>query len=117
MFAGLHPEGTRKHDDDPYTFLPAKPGVGRVIQMARVPVVPVFVNGLGNDLVKQVRGNFDGSGEKVAIVFGKPIDFGDLLNEPPSPHLHRMIAEYCMEAISHLAEEERSLRSCGALGS
>jgi 1-acyl-sn-glycerol-3-phosphate acyltransferase len=117
MFAGLHPEGTRNRDADPYTFLPAKPGVGRVIQMARVPVVPVFVNGLGNDLVKQVRGNFDGSGEKVAIIFGKPIDFGHLLDEPPSAHLHRQIAEHCMEAISHLAEEERSLRSCGALGS
>ena len=49
FFVGLHPEGTRKKDDDPYTFLPAQSGVGRVIHKARVPVVPVFVNGLGND--------------------------------------------------------------------
>ncbi len=49
FFAGIHPEGTRKKDDDPYTFLPAQSGVGRVIRKAHVvPVLPVFVNGLLN---------------------------------------------------------------------
>ncbi len=117
MFVGLHPEGTRKQDDDPYTFLPAKPGVGRIIQAAGVPVVPVFVSGLGNDLVKQVRGNFDRSGEPVAIVFGKPIDFGDLLEQESTLRTHRAISEKCMEAISTLGQEEKSLRACGALRS
>ena len=28
-FLGIHPEGTRKKDDDPYTLLPAQPGVGQ----------------------------------------------------------------------------------------
>ncbi len=115
MYVGLHPEGTRKKDDDPYTFLPAKPGVGRIIQAARVPVVPVFINGLCNDLLKQVRGNFDGTGEPIAIVFGKPIDFGDLLDEEPSLKTHKAISEKCMEAIARLGEEEKSLRACGAL--
>jgi 1-acyl-sn-glycerol-3-phosphate acyltransferase len=117
MFAGLHPEGTRKQDDDPYTFLPAKPGVGRIIQASGAKVVPVFVNGLGNDLVKQVRGNFDRRGDKVAIVFGKPIDFGDLLSQESCLRTHRAISEKCMEAIALLSQEEKSLRACGALGS
>lgn len=117
MFAGLHPEGTRKKDDDPYTFLPAKPGVGRIIQASGVTVVPVFINGLGNDLVKQVRGNFDRRGEPVAIVFGKPIDFGDLLAQESCLRTHRAISEKCMEAICELGREEKSLRTCGALGS
>lgn len=110
-FAGLHPEGTRKTDDDPYTFLPAQPGVGRVVQKARVPVVPVFINGLGNDIAKQIRGNFNGEGEKVLVVFGEPIDFGDLLDQKPSPKLHRQIAERCMIAISELGQEEKLLRA------
>ncbi len=110
-FAGLHPEGTRKTDDDPYTFLPAQPGVGRVVQKARVPVVPVFINGLGNDIAKQVRGNFNGKGEQILVVFGEPIDFGDLLDEKASPKLHRRIAERCMVAIAELGQEEKVLRA------
>jgi 1-acyl-sn-glycerol-3-phosphate acyltransferase len=117
MFAGLHPEGTRKKDNDPYTFLPAKHGVGRIIQGSRATVVPVFVNGLGNDLFRQVRGNFDRRGEKVAIVFGKPIDFGNLLEQESGLRTHRAISEKCMEAIAELGQEEKSLRACGGLSS
>lgn len=112
VFAGLHPEGTRKRDDDPYSFLPAQPGVGRVIYSARVPVVPVFVNGLGNNILQQVRSNFDGTGKIVNIVFGKPIDFAQLLEERPSPGLNRRISERCMEAIAELGREEKALRAC-----
>lgn len=110
-FAGLHPEGTRKTDDDPYTFLPAQPGVGRVVQKSGVPVVPVFINGLGNDMVKQIRGNFDGQGKPICVVFGAPIDFGDLLEQKASPKLHRRIAERCMEEVARLGDEERAIRA------
>ena len=34
-FVGLHPEGKRNKSGDPYTLLPARPGVGRIIQEAR----------------------------------------------------------------------------------
>ena len=57
VFVGVHPEGTRKKDDDPYSFLPAQPGVGRLIYHAEVPVIPVFINGLGNSIPKQIAGN------------------------------------------------------------
>lgn len=117
VFAGIHPEGTRKQDDDPYTFLPAKPGVGRVIFHAKVTVIPVFITGLGNDLGAQVRGNFNGKGEQIAIVFGEPVDFGDLLRESPSPRVYAQIAERCMSAICALCEEEKSFRACGPVGS
>ncbi|HSC89128.1 MAG TPA: lysophospholipid acyltransferase family protein [Polyangiaceae bacterium] len=111
VFAGLHPEGTRKKDDDPYTFLPAQPGLGRVIHRARVPVVPVFVNGLGNDLLAQVRGNWNGRGTPIHVVFGEPIDFSDLLDQRPSPRLFREISERCLREIGVLGEQERSLRA------
>jgi len=108
--AGLHPEGTRKQDDDPYTFLPAQPGIGKVIYEARVPVIPGFVNGLINDLRRQVASNFDGTGKAINVVFGKPIDFGDLLDRRGSPKLYRAIAERTLEVISELGAEERALR-------
>ncbi len=110
VFVGMHPEGTRKRDDDPYTFLPAQPGVGKVIFEARTQVVPVFVNGLINDLPRQVKSNFDGTGKPIHVVFGRPIDLADLLAERGSPRVHRAIAERCMRAIGELGQEEKALR-------
>jgi 1-acyl-sn-glycerol-3-phosphate acyltransferase len=111
VFAGIHPEGTRKLDDDPYTFLPAQPGVGRVIHGSRSTVIPVFVNGLINDLKRQVASNFDGSGRPIHVVFGKPLEITDLLARPGSPRLYKSITEHAMSAISTLAQEERRIRS------
>jgi 1-acyl-sn-glycerol-3-phosphate acyltransferase len=111
-FCGIHPEGTRKKDDDPYTFLPAQRGVGRVIHEARVPVIPVFVNGLlPNDLPRQVASNFDGTGRKIVVVFGAPIDFADLLAQPSTPKVHQAIAERTLEVIGRLGTEERARRA------
>jgi len=113
FFVGIHPEGTRKKDDDPYTFLPAQSGVGRVIRKAgHVPVVvPVFVNGLQNDFVKQVVSGITRRGEAVHIVYGKPIDFGALLDAPESPRTYKRIADRCLEAIGELGQEEKRIRA------
>jgi 1-acyl-sn-glycerol-3-phosphate acyltransferase len=116
FFVGLHPEGTRKTDGDPYTFLPPQSGVGRVIHKAGVPVVPVFVNGLGNDLARQVAGGIRGSGSPIHMVFGGPIDFGALLHAPGGPRVYRRLAERCIEAIAGLGREERALRALRAPG-
>jgi 1-acyl-sn-glycerol-3-phosphate acyltransferase len=112
-FVGLHPEGTRNKTDDPYALLPAQGGVGRIIQAARgkATVIPVFVNGLSNDIVRQVGANYMKSGAPVTVVFGKPLDFGTMLDEPPSPRLHRKISEHALDAIRSLGEEDRALRS------
>lgn len=109
---GLHPEGKRSTSDDPYTLLPARPGVGRIIQetKGRTTVIPVFVNGLCNEVGKQVAGNYLGTGERVNIVFGEPIDFGDLLDGEPSQALHLRISERSLDAVRALGAEERELR-------
>jgi 1-acyl-sn-glycerol-3-phosphate acyltransferase len=70
---GFHPEGKRNLNVDPYSFLPAQPGIGKVIFEARPQVIPVFIAGLSNELAKQVLGNWTG-GEKVRIWFGEPVD-------------------------------------------
>ncbi len=110
FFVGIHPEGTRNKGDDPYALLPAQSGVGRVIRKARVPVVPVFVNGLVNDLVQQVMGGLTRRGAPIHIVFGAPIDFGSLLREAESPKTYKRIAARCVEVIAELGEEERAIR-------
>ena len=70
---GFHPEGKRNLDIDPYSFLPAQPGIGKVILNAHPQVIPVFIAGLGNDLPKQILGNWTG-GDKVRIWFGQTIE-------------------------------------------
>lgn len=109
--AGIHPEGTRKKDDDPYTFLPAQSGVGRIIHKSRVPVIPAFINGLGNDLPKQVAGNFTRRGRPVIVVFGPPIDFGALIDAPATGRVFKQIADRTLEAIGELGHEERAIRA------
>lgn len=111
MFCGIHPEGTRKKDDDPYTFLPAQRGVGRIIHGARVPVIPVFINGLINDFSRQIESNFDGTGRDIHVVFGKPIDFGGMLDEAPSAKTEQRIADHVMQVIGELGQEEKRLRA------
>lgn len=111
-FAGLHPEGTRNKSNDPYTLLPAQRGVGRIIHEAKVPVIPVFINGLlQENLGRQVLSNFDRTGRTVNIVFGSPIDFEDLFDKPRSPRVHRAVAERALEVINGLGQEERRIRA------
>jgi 1-acyl-sn-glycerol-3-phosphate acyltransferase len=111
FFVGLHPEGTRKKDDDPYTFLPGQSGVGRIIHKARCTVVPVFVNGLLNDFPKQVATGIARRGRPVHIVFGAPVDFGSLMQAPGSPKTYKRIAETCLEVIGELGQQERVIRA------
>lgn len=110
-FVGFHPEGTRNMGD-PYTLLPARTGIGRLVHQAKVRVIPAFVNGLNpNSFVGQIRGNFDGKGDPIHAVFGKPIDFGTLLDEPASQSVFKRIANKTRHALMELGAEERDIRA------
>ena len=103
---GFHPEGKRNLNDDPYDFLPAQPGVGTVIYSAKPQVIPVFIAGLGNDLPKQIMGNWRG-GEKVRIWFGSRLDLSDFYERPDRLRTHKEIADFLMTKIAELAEKDR----------
>ncbi|MGI8555748.1 MAG: lysophospholipid acyltransferase family protein [Pyrinomonadaceae bacterium] len=104
---GFHPEGKRNFSDNPYDFLPAQPGVGKVIYAAQPQVIPVFIAGLGNDLPKQILGNWTG-GEKVRIWFGEPLDFAEFYKKSDRLRTHKEIADYLMLKIGELAEKDRA---------
>lgn len=103
---GFHPEGKRNLSDDPYSLLPAQPGIGKVILEARPQVVPVFVTGLSNRLPSQIMGNWTG-GEKVRIWFGEPIDLSGFYGKRDSLRTHKEIADLLMTRIADLAERDR----------
>jgi 1-acyl-sn-glycerol-3-phosphate acyltransferase len=103
---GFHPEGKRNFSDDTYSLLPAQPGIGKVLYDAHPQVVPVFIAGLGNDLPKQILGNWTG-GDKVRIWFGEQIDLSEFYAKNDRLRTHKEIADHLMTRIAELAEQDK----------
>jgi 1-acyl-sn-glycerol-3-phosphate acyltransferase len=103
---GFHPEGKRNLEGGPYDMLPAQPGIGKVIYTARPAVIPVFIAGLGNDLPKQILGNWTG-GEKVRIWFGEEIDLTEFYEHGDRIRTHKEISDFLMTKIAELGEKDR----------
>lgn len=110
---GFHPEGTRNKGADPYTYLRPQPGVGKLIKDARPQVVPVFIAGLGNDLPKQVLGNWRG-GEPVRVHFGPTLDLSNFYERRDSVRTYKEIADFVMSRIAELGEQDRAARALEA---
>ena len=103
---GFHPEGKRNLTGGTYDLFPAQPGIGKVIYSAKPQVIPVFIAGLGNDLPKQILGNWRG-GEKVRIWFGEPIELGEFYEKGDRLRTHKEIADHLMLKIGELGERDR----------
>ncbi len=116
---GMHPEGTRGKGPDPYKFLPAQPGVGKLALVGKPTVIPAFIHGLGNNVVRDVAQNFGKLAKRdnaVITVFGKPVDYADLLAEKPRPTLYKKAADRFMAEVGKLAVIEKELRRQLAAG-
>jgi 1-acyl-sn-glycerol-3-phosphate acyltransferase len=116
---GVHPEGTRKQDDDPYTLLPAQPGVGQIALQARPLVVPIFLNGLGNDALKTVTDSFRPNARRdqpIIVVYGDPLPYDDLAAQKPRAALYKKMSDRMRDAITALGARERELRAACARG-
>ena len=105
---GFHPEGTRNRSADPYSFLRPQPGVGKLIKEAAPQVIPVFIAGLGNNLIRQVWGNWTG-GEPVRIHFGPPLDLSEYLARRDGVRTYKEIADFVMSRIAELGEQDRQM--------
>jgi 1-acyl-sn-glycerol-3-phosphate acyltransferase len=109
---GMHPEGRRSTSADPYTLLPAQPGLGEIVHRAQPIVLPAFVNGVPQDLVAGVRANFSrGARPTIAITFGKPLTFDAYRGAPVSPRTSLQIAEGIRDEIQRLGAIDREWRS------
>jgi len=116
---GMHPEGTRGKGPDPYEFLPAQPGVGKLALIAQPVVIPAFIHGLSNNAIDDIRANFtrDARGARaIILVFGAPVDYSDLRVEKPRPTLYKKCADRFMVEVGKLAQRERALRAELAAG-
>ncbi|HSV33860.1 MAG TPA: hypothetical protein VLH87_07020, partial [Pyrinomonadaceae bacterium] len=73
-------------------------------------VVPVFIAGLGNNLRKQVLGNWFG-GEKIRIHFGKRLDLSEFMTKKDHVRTYKEIAEFVMGKIRELGEADKEVMS------
>ena len=105
---GFHPEGKRNFDPNPYSLLPAQPGLGMLVKQAQPQVMPVFVAGLGNDLPKQVLGNWRG-GEKIRVHFGPLMDLTEFYPMKDHVRTYKAIGEFVMARIADLGEQDRGI--------
>jgi 1-acyl-sn-glycerol-3-phosphate acyltransferase len=108
---GMHPEGTRGKGPDPYELLPPEPGFGRVVLESHPNVIPIFINGLGNNFVTQVRSNHDGTGRAIIIVVGAPLDLAPFFARRNSLRVQKEIADVVLEQIRGLGDREREYRA------
>ncbi len=105
---GFHPEGKRNFDPNPYSLLPAQPGLGMLVKQAQPQVMPVFVAGLGNDLPKQILGNWRG-GEKIRVHFGPLMDLAEFYGMKDHVRTYKAIGEFVMARIAELGEQDREM--------
>ena len=108
--SGMHPEGTRGKGADRYALLPPEPSFGRLVLMARPHVVPVFVSGLGNSLLREVWGVATRSAEPIRVSFGEPIEL-PAADRVDSERLRAQVevSRQTLAAISVLARADRAL--------
>jgi 1-acyl-sn-glycerol-3-phosphate acyltransferase len=102
----MHPEGRRNKGDDPYTFLPAKRGIGRIALETGIPVVPVFINGLAPSFGDQIKQRFKRP-ETLRVFFGAPIELGDLSDRANDPDAWLEAAQRSMVGVGTCAQRER----------
>ena len=110
---GVHPEGRRSKLPDPYTLLPAQPGLGEIVHRADALVVPAFIAGVPPDLLAGLRANFraDGSPETITITFGEPLTFDGYREVPAGARTSLRIADAIRADIERLGAIERARRS------
>jgi 1-acyl-sn-glycerol-3-phosphate acyltransferase len=105
---GFHPEGMRNLNSDPYSYLRAQPGVGKLIKEAAPQVIPVFIAGLGNRVLRQISDNWNG-GNPIRVHFGQPLDLSEFLAKKDHVRTYKEISEFVMSKIAELGEKDREM--------
>ena len=104
---GIHPEGGRNLDPDPYSFMRFQPGTGKIIHTARPIVIPTFIAGLDNNLPRQVKRNWTG-GEPIRVWFAPAMALEEYLALPSKGSTYKRITDAVMAEVRALGELDRA---------
>ena len=113
-WVGIHPEGRRNKNAGPYSFLKPHAGTGQIaLSVGDVRVVPLYVVGISNNLLRETLFNWRRPQDhRIDVYFGPPVDLSELRaqltpGDAPSRQLSTEAARVCMDAIVDLAEQHR----------
>ena len=82
-----------------------------MLESEGIKVLPVFVLGMGNDLLRAaIRNLREPDAYPIDVMFGPLLDFEDLRSQGSQGETRRAAAERCMNAIRALALQRRELR-------
>lgn len=115
---GMHPEGTRGKDPDPYSLSPSKPGIGQIMLRSQPVVIPFFINGLPNSVIKCAKDNWkkNPKSDPIIVVYGQPIDYSQYMTMEPSDTLYRQLSEDVLSEIRALMPREKEIRKACQTG-
>ncbi|MEM3342471.1 MAG: 1-acyl-sn-glycerol-3-phosphate acyltransferase [Thermoplasmata archaeon] len=99
----LFPEGTRTRDG---CMGRGRIGVGRIVHLAGVPVVPAVIN--GSHKLVPVGAMLPRLFTRLEVVYGEPIHFSQYKGMENTPEISRAITDEIMARIKKLAEESFS---------
>ncbi len=108
-FVGIHPEGTRNRNPDPYTFLKANIGAGQIaLALDGIRIVPAFIMGMTNNLAREFWWNWTNpKAHMITVCIGDDIDLTDLRSETVRLSVYKRAADRCMDAVRKVAEDQR----------
>ena len=95
----MFPEGTRSFDG---RLQEAKMGIGMIAYNARVPIIPVYINGSHEILPRNANRVHL---KPCSVYFGPPVNLEPFYSQRKSKELYKEISEKIMEAIGALEEK------------
>ena len=107
MAFGMHPEGRRSKDSDPFKLSKAKSGVGHLIKLAPPDtlILPLFIHGLSNQATYEIRQAFNRQGATpIHLFWGEPIIASSIQDKDVEE-----ITTHSMSAIQALSDKARSV--------
>ncbi len=110
---GIHPEGKRSKTDNPYELLRVQPGVGQLALRTKAIVIPIFINGISNDVAKVLksgRSHAIGKESPITITCGDAMDFSKYDNENLRTTVYQRASGDVRAAITALGQKEKVIR-------
>jgi 1-acyl-sn-glycerol-3-phosphate acyltransferase len=109
---GYHPEGTRGKGPDPYEFLPARPGIGEIVQQCHADtlVLPFFILGPSDNLLNDLKLRRNPAAHPIQISFGELVRCEDLRRDQDALE----ISQSLMAGIHEMAVAYRDKQEPGS---
>jgi 1-acyl-sn-glycerol-3-phosphate acyltransferase len=101
----LFPEGTRSRSGE---VGPGRPGAGLLILATRPRVIPVAIEGMQD--VLPIGSKFPRLWRRVRVMYGKPVDYSEFLDQPRTRETAQEVVDKVMEVIRAQHSELRRLR-------